>query len=63
MTDVKALLVQLENNEKIGHDLIARLKSEGYVTAKVLENPNGTIAFSTYTGLTEKGKRVLNDED
>lgn len=63
MTNVKALLVQLENNEQIDHDLIARLKNEGYVTAKVLKDNDGTVAFATHTGLTEKGKQVLNNED
>jgi hypothetical protein len=63
MTDVKKLLSKLENDESIGHELVVRLKNEGYITAKILENIGGSVAFATYTGLTEKGKRVLRDED
>jgi len=63
MTDVKALLEKLENDEHIGHETIAKLKKNGYVMATILYDNNITIAFATYTGLTEKGKRVLNNEN
>jgi len=63
MTDTKTLLKKLENDETIGHESVARLEKEGYVSAKILLDNDGSIAFATYTGLTEKGQRALTNEN